>query len=422
MKEKDLWMKKLKERLENYSEPLPASGWEELEKELMHSSVEKRIIPFRNRWIMAAAAVALLAVVSSLSLYFWGTPDVDDIRYTQIPSLAVTPDVLPDVDLPDSNGQRISSIQRNSDRRLARTEKQEIKVNTESFSNESFSNFTNEETKIAETNINQHDISEKQIKKVVTEEPKIVEQRNKKRNKKKYLPSASTALNFPLKKSSGGKWSMGISVANSGGASSETQTGATGYSMSRVNMISVSNGLMDIPEGQTLVFEEGIPYLRQKSNAVDIKHHQPISFGLSVRRNLGKGFSLETGLTYTLLSSDAQFSGNERSVEQNLHYLGIPLRANWNFFDRRLFTFYVSGGGMIEKCIYGKIGSEKQTVKPLQFSLTGAIGAQVNVTRRLGIYAEPGVAYFFDDGSDMQTIRKETPLNFNIQAGLRFTY
>ena len=77
---------------------------------------------------------------------------------------------------------------------------------------------------------------------------------------------------------------------------------------------------------------------------------------------------------------------------------------------------------MIEKCIYGKIGSEKQTVKPLQFSLTGAIGAQVNVTRRLGIYAEPGVAYFFDDGSDMQTIRKETPLNFNIQAGLRFTY
>ena len=171
MKEKDLWMKKLKERLENYSEPLPASGWEELEKELMHSSVEKRIIPFRNRWIMAAAAVALLAVVSSLSLYFWGTPDVDDIRYTQIPSLAVAPDVLPDVDLPDSNGQRISSIQRNSDRRLARTEKQDIKANTESFSNESFSNFTNEETKIAETNINQHDISEKQIKKVVTEEP-----------------------------------------------------------------------------------------------------------------------------------------------------------------------------------------------------------------------------------------------------------
>ena len=35
MEEKELWMNKLKEKLGNYSEPLPASGWEQLEKELM---------------------------------------------------------------------------------------------------------------------------------------------------------------------------------------------------------------------------------------------------------------------------------------------------------------------------------------------------------------------------------------------------
>ena len=34
----------------------------------------------------------------------------------------------------------------------------------------------------------------------------------------------------------------------------------------------------------------------------------------------------------------------------------------------------------------------------------------------------PGVAYYFDDGSDIQTIRKENPFNFNIQAGIRLTY
>lgn len=34
MEEKELWMNKLKEKLGNYSEPLPASGWEQLEKNL----------------------------------------------------------------------------------------------------------------------------------------------------------------------------------------------------------------------------------------------------------------------------------------------------------------------------------------------------------------------------------------------------
>ena len=48
--------------------------------------------------------------------------------------------------------------------------------------------------------------------------------------------------------------------------------------MSRVSMFSVSNGLMEtIPNDQTLVFEDGVPYLRQAKQVVDIKHHQPIS-------------------------------------------------------------------------------------------------------------------------------------------------
>ena len=120
--------------------------------------------------------------------------------------------------------------------------------------------------------------------------------------------------------------------------------------------------------------------------------------------------------------SSAKFADSDQKTEQKLHYLGIPLKANWNFLDKKLFTLYVSGGGMIEKCVYGKLGTEKETVKPLQFSVSGAVGAQFNATKRVGIYVEPGVAYFFDDGSDVQTIRKENPFNFNIQAGIRLTY
>ena len=91
-----------------------------------------------------------------------------------------------------------------------------------------------------------------------------------------------------------------------------------------------------------------------------MEHHQPISFGLSVRKSLAKGFSVETGLTYTLLSSDAKFADSDQKTKQKLHYLGIPLKANWNFLDKKLFTLYVSGGGMIEKCVYGKLAQRRK--------------------------------------------------------------
>ena len=77
---------------------------------------------------------------------------------------------------------------------------------------------------------------------------------------------------------------------------------------------------------------------------------------------------------------------------------------------------------MVEKCVYGKIDSERQTVKPLQLSLSGGVGGQLNISDRIGLYVEPGISYFFDDGSDVETIRKENPLNFNLQADIRFTY
>ena len=80
MEEKELWMNKLKEKLGDYTEPLPASGWEQLEKELM-PPVERKIYPYR-KWTVAAAAVILLALVSSVSLYFLGTPAAGKYRRT----------------------------------------------------------------------------------------------------------------------------------------------------------------------------------------------------------------------------------------------------------------------------------------------------------------------------------------------------
>ncbi|TGY06537.1 outer membrane beta-barrel protein [Bacteroides acidifaciens] len=421
MEEKELWMNKLKEKLADYSEPTPASGWEQLEKELM-PSVEKKIYPYR-KWMMAAAAVILLAVVSSVSLYFLGTPAADEMRHIQT-VLATTPDVLPGVQQPDMQGTSVEPVLRPVARenRLAKVDRdiQEHKMPVDEPAVKDEPALVVEEKELG-TVINEGE---------PTEETNAGQTQTQTKDKERPTagnrprrPSDRDKYHIPTEKPSSrkGTWSMGLGVGNSGGASSEVGSGAYPY-MSRVSMLSVSNGLMEIPNDQTLVFEDGVPYLRQAKQVVDIKHHQPISFGLSVRKALGKGFSLESGLTYTLLSSDAKLADNDRQIEQKLHYIGIPLRANWNFLDKKFVTLYVSGGGMVEKCVYGKLGSEKETVKPLQFSVSGAVGAQLNATKRVGVYVEPGVAYYFDDGSDIQTIRKENPFNFNIQAGIRLTY
>ena len=191
----------------------------------------------------------------------------------------------------------------------------------------------------------------------------------------------------------------------------------------RIDLTTMADGAVAVYEDQELVFENGVPYLRSGERKIaSVDHKMPVSVGISVRKELPRGFSVETGLVYTFLSSDIRYENSVEELSQKLHYLGIPLRANWSFVRTSLFDIYVSAGGMVEKCVYGKLGTESQTVKPVQWSVMGNIGVQYNIGKRVGIYVEPGVSYFFDDGSSVQTIRKENPCNFTLQAGLRLTY
>ena len=175
----------------------------------------------------------------------------------------------------------------------------------------------------------------------------------------------------------------------------------------------------------------------RKDVNTDVKHKMPVTFGASFRYQLSKSFALETGLTYTILSSELR-SGSEADYwvqQQKLHYLGIPLKANWTFLNTKYLTLYLSGGGALEKSVSGKLSTdyfvagekkskedESFTVDPVQWSVGASAGIQYNATKHLGIYVEPGVVHYFDDGSNVETIRKEKPTNFNLQMGIRFTY
>ena len=183
---------------------------------------------------------------------------------------------------------------------------------------------------------------------------------------------------------------------------------------------------------------EGVMLITSGENSnTSVKHRQPVRAGVTVRYNFTKCWGIETGIVYSYLSSRMETTESQykSTTEQKLHYIGIPVRASWSFLNREHVSLYLSAGGMLEKCIAGNattdyilngnsISSNKDniSIKPLQWSVNASAGVQWNITGNIGIYAEPGISYHFDDGSNISTAYKEKPLNFNIEIGLRFSF
>lgn len=144
-----------------------------------------------------------------------------------------------------------------------------------------------------------------------------------------------------------------------------------------------------------------------------INHHQPIRLGFSLRYRLDNRWSLESGLSYTHLSSEiitTTVSGTT-VTEQRLNYLGMPLNIGYDIWNNRYFSLYVTAGGMIEK---------RLDADSWQFSLNGGAGAEYKLSDRLSLYVEPGLGYYFPNGSTTPTIYQDHPLNINLCFGLRF--
>ncbi len=415
MEEKDLWVKKWKDRLDNYNESLPAAGWEQLEKELLPVA-EKRLFLHR-RWIAVAASV-LLVVGTSLSLYFLESQTAHEMRQTSLPTLAKITDTLPHSAETTSPEVVNTEVKKGSDRTLVGSSLLAKNQEEPRILNSLKSDAVGIDSTVP------IDISEKSSASDVADVVKSEETTTHADTPQTRKPSGRDKLHLPQQstESRSGRWAIGASVGNAGALSGSNGNIEPRGELSRLNMSAVADGVLQVPGDKTVVFKEGVPYLQVANEVMEIEHHQPLSFGLSVRKTLPKGFSVETGLTYTLLSSDVKLAKSATLEDQRLHYIGIPIRANWNFVDKKLFTLYVSAGGTVEKCVYGELAGEKITVKPLQLSVMGAVGAQINATKHLGIYVEPGVVHFFNDGSEVKTIRKDNPVNFNIQAGVRFTY
>ena len=153
-------------------------------------------------------------------------------------------------------------------------------------------------------------------------------------------------------------------------------------------------------------------------------HHIPVSFGVSARFHLNKRLSLNAGLDYTRYNSvrTRTFTdGRVQTDDQQVHYIGIPVRADWMFVNRKYFSMYLGAGAQMDKCVYAKVGGERLHEKKFLFGVTGALGMQVNFTPMVGLYFEPDVTYGLNE-PELETFRSKHRTMISARAGLRFTF
>lgn len=230
-----------------------------------------------------------------------------------------------------------------------------------------------------------------------------------------------------------------VRKANSRTSKWQIGTSATGIAGTSVNTRSV--GDLIVATGSDGYDWEGSPmlgiglYNQGQEVKTEYKHHLPVRIGLNIAYALSDRLSLESGVSYTRLSSDMKdgTSTNFISGSQNLDYVGIPLSLKYKALSYGAFDLYASTGILAEQCVNGKTSkdfviegnikkTEQQNIhsRPLQLSANAAIGLQFKIADNIGIYTEPGLSYFFDDNSSLNTIYKEKPLNFNLNIGFRY--
>lgn len=172
----------------------------------------------------------------------------------------------------------------------------------------------------------------------------------------------------------------------------------------------------------------------------EYSHKIPVKVGLTARYNITGRLGVETGLTYSILSSSVKTGNSETGKNwstgrQTLHYLGIPLNISFNILSSRYVNIYVTGGGMMEKSISGSIKTDeyvdgkfartltaKISPKGLQWSVNAAAGVQANILPQLGFFVEPGVSHHFKNSSRVRSIYTDKPTDFSLGFGLRYSF
>ena len=433
------WTSKLQDQLAGYQESVSHDLWAGIEQSLAQKNIElgssnlqtiasestesadlhvgseakkdARIVCYK-RWSAAAAAVALLGIGGSYVYLHQEDVEKGNLQLASLSSPAVS------ADLQSAASQPAPSLVVSADLQSAASQKKMGNV----LGKES----ENEISLLAENPEPAEPVSEDKATDKSSDHKALT--RSADHHAAAY---ASQSYHFEKNEEVSG-WSMQLYAENLtpslGGVNSDASGGYNDFSYG--TMAEPMPGVIPDPTAGGIYGEE---YLLASYKAIqrnqqgNAKHHAPVSVGLQVAFGIAPRLSLSTGLVYTRTSSDfyPYASSSSYNVLQVLHYVGIPVGLNYEFWQSGGFHAYVMAGAEADYNV--KNDTEEEGVKKenakrdrVQFSGKASLGAQYDITPKVGLYIEPGAKYYFDNGSHVENTFKDKKLNFNLQFGLRF--
>lgn len=425
------WTSKLQDQLADYQESVSHDLWAGIEQSLAHSETGKkaRIVYFK-RWSAAAAAVALLGIGGSYVYLHQEDVEKGNLQLAAsqpAPSHVVSADLQSAASVSAAVSQSAPSHAVSAD--LQSTASQSKMGNTLVEESE------NEISLLAENSDPAEPVSEDKATDSSTDHktlPRSTDHKALTRSTENHAAAyASQSYHFEKNEEVSG-WSMQLYAENLtpslGGVNSDASGSYRDYSHG--TMAEPMPGVIPDPTAGGIYGEE---YLLASYKAIqrkqqgNAKHHAPVSVGLQVAFGIAPRLSLSTGLVYTRTSSDfyPYAPSSSYNVHQVLHYVGIPVGLNYEFWQSGGFHAYVMAGAEADYNV--KNDTEEEGVKKenakrdrVQFSGKASLGAQYDITPKVGLYIEPGAKYYFDNGSHVENTFKDKKLNFNLQFGLRF--
>lgn len=480
---KEKWLGKLTDSVQNYSEQLPDSFWEELKKDIPQAVPQQRKrFGAKMLWPVAAAAIVLLALVLVLpekgyddaSAHKAATEQMAAVLQQETGSDTIVSDE------PGNNGRENSNLVDNAPGfriQAYRTLEQDsvVSVPEGKDNKDEAEEMAADGKKVAVEEIGELDKEERKEEQRKEEDLKVGEEKG--RDKAKEREELLRELEYlqqeePRKKNRLGKL-LALSVGNSSGELPSLPFGFNRYDddLERIDgaLGSLLPGIGDfgneapdvsgsqngtapgnpgsvggfinmdykpvgnivwIGETVPVNFKEEPPY---KNYSYD--HRTPVKLGISFAKELMRNLYVETGISYQYLKSYME-NGNYE-IEQKLHYLGVPLRLSVRFVDAGRFSLYASAGYLLEKCVYGKMSNkfdvdERLSLKKWQSSLNAYVGAQLDIGGGAALYLEPGGYWYpgMDDSKELarqkgyviKSFYSENPKGISFQGGIRFTF
>ena len=425
----DLLTKIFRERLANYEQRPGIDAWPKIERQLAAGKQRPTVIVWR--WIGVAASILLILAASLIYFSEEKPPENNKTALTENPGLQhPAKEDKPRISQPDTS----KSLFIEQPLAIHVSAKRSVKTD---ISNTDINPLPSEKTGAQEPIFQPSDNQ-------LAEQPVYKKEKEEKEETNEILPK-QMQLDEPIvpdnqwvnnrPSTHKGRTMLALSIGNSGANPADlfyrNSSDKPIYNYNAIQYYSYKSAdYSDKPEPQLrLVGNSNTNYVLTNVDYNKI----PITYSLYFRVHLTSSFAMESGLSYTYLSSREYYLlQNEPSMTKDikLYYLGIPIKGIWSVYSNNRFSCYLAGGGSIEKCITGKetvsvletSTTSSLSVPELQFAVAGGIGANYRIVENLGIFIEPGVSYFFDDGSDIRTIRKKTPFNFQIQGGIRMTW